>query len=204
MKDAAQDALASDVNVANIVASGKFDVELDLAEVAEDLPKLQWIEEAEHSRRSGNRLLVHFPQGDTLGIIAPSGVYVFTGVDSYEGLEYAKNNLLSALSELGIISGTDPDSDEVADSFEVQNVVCTAELNAEEGLNLNELAIGLGLEKTEYEPEQFPGLIYRPDTSSCTILVFGSGKVVITGVDDEEIAQIDLHRFQDELSALID
>lgn len=41
MKDAAQDALASDVNIANIVASGKFDVELDLAEVAEDLPKLQ-------------------------------------------------------------------------------------------------------------------------------------------------------------------
>lgn len=143
-----QDKQPSGVDIANIVASGKFDVELDLTEVVEDLPELPWIEEAEHSRRSGNRLLVHFPKEDTLGIITPSGVYVFTGIDSYEELEYARNNLLSALAELGKISGTDPDPDEVVDSFEVQNVVCTAELNAGQGLNLNQLAIGLGLEKS--------------------------------------------------------
>lgn len=39
--------------------------------------------------------------------------------------------------------------------FQIQNLVCTAELG--ESLNLNALAIGFGLEKTEYKPEQFPG-----------------------------------------------
>jgi transcription initiation factor TFIID TATA-box-binding protein len=41
--------------------------------------------------------------------------------------------------------------------------------------------IDLGIEKVEYEPEQFHGLVYRPDETNCVLLVFGSGKVVITG-----------------------
>jgi len=48
-------------------------------------------------------------------------------------------------------------------------------------LNLNALAIGFGLENTEYEPEQFPGLIYRPTGLNCVFLIFGSGRIVITG-----------------------
>jgi transcription initiation factor TFIID TATA-box-binding protein len=50
-----------------------------------------------------------------------------------------------------------------------------------ENLNLSALAIGLGLEVTEYEPEQFPGLVFRPSDHDCVLLVFGSGKVIITG-----------------------
>jgi transcription initiation factor TFIID TATA-box-binding protein len=202
MDDAIQEQ-TPEVEIANIVASGKINAELDLANVAEDLPKLHWIEEAEHSRRSGNRLLVHFPEGDTLGILAPSGVYVFTGVNSYEELEYSKNQLLSALAELGIVSESELSPKEVVDPFKVQNVVCTAELQVSDGLDLNQLAIGLGLEKTEYEPEQFPGLVYRPDNSSCTILVFASGKVVITGIKNEEIAQGELAKFKKELTPII-
>jgi len=33
----------------------------------------------------------------------------------------------------------------------------------------------------EYEPEQFPGLVYRMDEPEVVILLFGSGKIVITG-----------------------
>jgi transcription initiation factor TFIID TATA-box-binding protein len=43
------------------------------------------------------------------------------------------------------------------------------------------MAIGLGLEHVEYEPEQFPGLVYRLDEPSVVVLFFGSGKVVVTG-----------------------
>ena len=124
---------------------------------------------------------------------------MFTGVDSYEELEYAKSELLSALAELGIISSSNPASEEIIDPFQVQNVVCTAELKGQEGLSLSQLAITLGLEKTEYEPEQFPGLVYRPDNSSCTILVFSSGKMVITGIDDEKKAQRELEQLPQEL-----
>jgi transcription initiation factor TFIID TATA-box-binding protein len=61
----------------------------------------------------------------------------------------------------------------------VQNIVSSADLG--HTLNLNALAIGLGLEDVEYEPEQFPGLVYRMDDPDVVILLFGSGKIVITG-----------------------
>jgi transcription initiation factor TFIID TATA-box-binding protein len=199
MDETVQGNRISEVEIVNIVASGKFDVKLDLENVAEDLPNAKGIKSAEHSRRSGNRLLVHFANQDTLSILAPSGVYMFTGVDSYKELEYAKSGLLSALAELGIISSPNPASKEIIDPFQVQNIVCTAELKGQEGVNLNQLAISLGLEKTEYEPEQFPGLVYRPNSSSCTILVFSSGKMVITGIDDEKTADLELEGLQQEL-----
>jgi transcription initiation factor TFIID TATA-box-binding protein len=48
-------------------------------------------------------------------------------------------------------------------------------------INLNAIAIGLGLENVEYEPEQFPGLVYRLGEPNVVVLLFGSGKMVITG-----------------------
>ena len=48
-------------------------------------------------------------------------------------------------------------------------------------LNLNNLTFHLPFDKVEYEPEQFPGLIYRLDYPKVVCLIFGSGKMVITG-----------------------
>jgi transcription initiation factor TFIID TATA-box-binding protein len=48
-------------------------------------------------------------------------------------------------------------------------------------LNLNAIALGLGLDRIEYEPEQFPGLVYRITTPKVVVLIFSSGKIVITG-----------------------
>jgi transcription initiation factor TFIID TATA-box-binding protein len=191
-----------DVEVVNIVASGKLNVELDLANVAEDFQDLEWIADVEHSRRQGNRLLIHFREGEALSILAPTGVYVFNGVNSHEDVDSARRQLFLSLSELGIISDIEVREDEVVDAFEVQNIVCTGEFD-HPNLNLNALTIGLGLEKTEYEPEQFPGLVYRPDNSSCTLLIFASGKVVIVGVTTEETAQKEFTTLQDKIDLIL-
>lgn len=47
----------------------------------------------------------------------------------------------------------------------------------------------LGLEDIEYEPEQFPGLIYRHPDLGTTMLLFASGKVIISGTTDKNVAQ---------------
>ena len=86
-------------------------------------------------------------------------------------MHQVNQRFLSFISDLGL-KFTTP-------SLEVKNVVSVGEL--ENNLDLNALMIALGLENTEYEPEQFPGLIYRPDSTRCVLLVFASGKVVITG-----------------------
>jgi transcription initiation factor TFIID TATA-box-binding protein len=55
-------------------------------------------------------------------------------------------------------------------------------------VNLEALTISLGLENTEYEPEQFPGLVYRPPQLGATLMIFASGKVLIVGTTDKQTA----------------
>ena len=73
------------------------------------------------------------------------------------------------------------------------NMVASANLLGR--IELEEAAYSLG--KTMYEPEQFPGLIYRMDTPKVVILLFASGKLVCTGATKEEdvyIAVDKLHK----------
>ena len=94
--------------------------------------------------------------------------------------------------------------------IEVQNMVATYALHYPEDydgndkftgaplageprkLNLNNLTFHLPFDKVEYEPEQFPGLIYRLDYPKVVCLIFGSGKMVITGArhKDEILKQL--------------
>jgi transcription initiation factor TFIID TATA-box-binding protein len=51
-------------------------------------------------------------------------------------------------------------------------------------LNLNYLS--LELENTEYEPEQFPGLVYKLEEPPATFLLFSNGKLVCTGTKNNK------------------
>ncbi len=53
-------------------------------------------------------------------------------------------------------------------------------------MNLNNIATSLGVEHIEYEPEQFPGLVYRLEDPKVVCLLFGTGKMVITGAKNME------------------
>lgn len=70
-------------------------------------------------------------------------------------------------------------------------------------LNLSALATGLGLEVMEYEPEQFPGLVYRLHGHACVLLVFATGKVVITGAKEIEAAEAAFAAFRDSIETLL-
>lgn len=95
-----------------------------------------------------------------------------TGASSVDDLTTAVELTFEKLRGLGL------DVPEELD-ITVQNIVTSGDL--ETRLNLNAIAIGFGLEAVEYEPEQFPGLVYCPDDVDVVILLFGSGKLVITG-----------------------
>jgi transcription initiation factor TFIID TATA-box-binding protein len=88
---------------------------------------------------------------------------------------------VKTLSELDIVDG------ETAPGFTAQNVVCTAQFD--DSVDLNILSIALGLESVEYEPEQFPDLIYRLADRSAVLLVFANGKIVITGTSNVDTAE---------------
>ena len=48
-------------------------------------------------------------------------------------------------------------------------------------ININKLSVTLNLENTEYGPEQFPGLVYRIKDPKIVVLIFSSGKIILTG-----------------------
>ena len=61
--------------------------------------------------------------------------------------------------------------------IKIENIVASSSLGIK--LPLRELA--KHLEGTEYEPEQFPGLVYRLTDPKAATLIFSSGKIVCTG-----------------------
>ena len=70
-------------------------------------------------------------------------------------------------------------------------------------LTLNNLTFHLPFDKVEYEPEQFPGLIYRLDYPKVVCLIFGSGKMVITGARAKDEILEAVQFIQDELADLL-
>jgi transcription initiation factor TFIID TATA-box-binding protein len=61
----------------------------------------------------------------------------------------------------------------------VTNMVCSYDLGMK--INLNKVVMALSFESIEYEPEQFPGLVYRIPDPKIVALLFSSGKIILTG-----------------------
>jgi len=97
---------------------------------------------------------------------------VCTGAKSLEHVKTAIDLVTKQIAAAGVPVNKDPE-------IVVQNIVATSDLGAP--IDLNAIAISLGGGKVEYEPEQFPGLVYRIDEPKVVVLLFGSGKLVCTG-----------------------
>ncbi len=164
------------VKVVNVVASGSLGIELDLEAVTQELNRV-----ADYDPEKYPGAYIRFSESSPLITLYRTGKYIITGADSKNEAESTRERFLHVLSDHGILTSADDEW------FSLQNYVCTADVGKQ--LNLSALAIGLGLEVTEYEPEQFPGLVYRPPEHDCVLLVFGSGQVVITGATDIEYAE---------------
>lgn len=167
------------IKIVNVVGSGALGVELDIDALAAD------ISDAEYDPENYHGMYLQFGENAPLITFYRSGKYIITGADSVDRVFKIQKRTLDLLQDMGVVATG------FEDEFSIQNFVCQADIRQD--VNLNAIAIGLGLEKTEYEPEQFPGLVYRPPEYDCVILLFGSGKVIVTGASEIEIAQ---HAFE--------
>jgi len=177
------------VHVVNVVASGALDIELDLATVARELDVVDYDPEKYPGA------YVRFGDGEPLITLYRTGKYIITGASSEAKSERLRDEFLALLERHGIVSSANDAW------FTIQNYVCMADLGR--SLNLSALAIGLGLEVTEYEPEQFPGLVYRPRDHECVLLVFATGKVVVTGASDMDTARDGFTHLREEIENLL-
>ena len=175
------------IEIQNVVASTGIGQELDLEALATDMPG------AEFNPDNFPGLVYRTNEPKAANLIFRSGKIVCTGASSTEEVYNALDIVFEKLRSLGIPVADDPE-------ITVQNIVSSADLG--DSLNLNALAIGLGLEDVEYEPEQFPGLVYRMDDPEVVILLFGSGKIVITGGKTPEDATIGVEKMIEQIDNL--
>jgi transcription initiation factor TFIID TATA-box-binding protein len=175
------------IQIENVVASSDIGQELDLETLANDLVV------SDYNPDNFPGLVYRLQEPKAAALIFRSGKIVCTGANSIENVQTALQQVFDELRELGIQVAADPE-------IVVQNIVSSGDLGCT--LNLNAIAIGLGLENIEYEPEQFPGLVYRLDEPSVVALLFGSGKLVITGGKQLEDAERALSVIEGRLSDL--
>lgn len=158
---------------------------MNLEKIAERVPH------AEYSPEQFPGLVLRIPKPKTATLIFSSGKMVCTGAKSEKEVRRAVNTIIGLLRNHGIEVKGEP-------IIEIQNIVASANLKALVDL---ERAAYL-LENSMYEPEQFPGLIYRMDGPKVVLLIFSSGKVVCTGARREEEVQEAINKLYDKLDQL--
>lgn len=153
-----------DLEVVNIVATVKLSSRLDLQQLANNL------ENAESS--SSKWLKMRLPPENYYIAFYKSGKFLVTGARSPKVVNEIAERVLQILRT----SGFDPSCEGIT----IHNVVMVGcvKLN----VSLEKIICVLDNSKASYEPEQFPGLMYKG--FGVTFLLFPSGKMVITGAKE--------------------
>lgn len=159
----------SDLKVQNIVATASLGKEVSLTKLARTQSNTEYNPE----QFPGLVLRVEKPKSAVL--VFSSGNLVCTGTKSVVQVKEVIRAVIRQIAKIGVKITQVP-------KITVQNIVASGSIN----LNLNLNILALQLENTEYEPEQFPGLVYKLNEPPATFLLFSNGKLVCTGTKNRQ------------------
>ncbi|MCC6045780.1 MAG: TATA-box-binding protein [Ignisphaera sp.] len=157
------------VKVENIVATVTIGQPIDLEYLDKALPNV------EYDPEQFPGLVLRLENPKVTALVFRSGRMVVTGAKSTPMLIKAVKKIIKMLLKYYVTITSKP-------RIQIQNIVASANLGAEVMLE----KVAFLLENTMYEPEQFPGLIYRMSDPHVVLLIFSSGKMVITGAKSED------------------
>ena len=158
-----------DIKVVNIVVSTSLKHDIPLEKMAATLSN------TEYNPEQFPGLVIRIKEPKTSALIFSSGKVVCTGARSMDKVEESIKTIIKSLEKINVKITVKPE-------IKIQNIVASGSVGMD--LNLNTLA--MKLENTEYEPEQFPGLVYKLAAAKATFLLFSNGKVVCTGTKSEK------------------
>ena len=176
------------ISIENVVASATLDQKIDLLSI------LKTFKNVEYRPKQFPGLVFRLKRPKTATLIFSSGKMVCTGAKSEKQAKSAVRKVVRELKNSGIIILGKPE-------IVIQNIVASANLGGRIDL---ETAADI-MDNVMYEPEQFPGLIYRMDDPKVVMLLFASGKLVCTGAKDEKMvreAVEKLHSLLEELGLI--
>ena len=155
--------------IQNVVASVTLEQNIDLGSIVRVFPGVEYRPE------SFPGLVFRLRKPKTATLIFRSGKMVCTGAKSERQSRRAVMKVVDELKRNGIVIAGNPE-------IRIQNIVASVVLGG--FIDLEKTIYSL--ERTMYETEQFPGLIYRMNDPKVVILIFSSGNLVCTGAKMEE------------------
>ncbi len=156
------------ISIENVVASATLDQKIDLLSI------MKAFRNVEYRPKQFPGLVFRLKRPKTATLIFASGKMVCTGAKSEKQARGAVKKVVRELKNSGIVILGRPE-------IVIQNIVASANLGGRIDL---EMAANV-MENIMYEPEQFPGLIYRMMDPKVVMLLFASGKLVCTGAKKE-------------------
>ena len=155
--------------IQNIVATTALEKPVPLTKLARTQPN------TEYNPETFPGLVLRIKEPKSAVLVFSSGNLVCTGTKSQSQIRKVIDEVIKQLKKVNVEVTIKP-------KIEIQNIVASGTINLQ--LNLNYLA--LAMENTEYEPEQFPGLVYKLEDPNATFLLFSNGKLVCTGTKNKE------------------
>lgn len=175
-----------DWKVENVVGTinlfpGDPDTNIDLIQVARKVKNCEY----NPDRFPGLILRMTEPIKVTI-LLFRTGKMVVTGLRNSTDIHTICRYILKKQKKFGMSIKGEPEC-------LIHNFVVSANLHG--FINLNEIIFCL--DNALYEPEIFPGLIYRMREEKVVFLIFSSGKVVCTGAKNEEQAKHAIFKLKD-------
>jgi transcription initiation factor TFIID TATA-box-binding protein len=158
------------IRLQNIVATVNTRTQLVLEQIA------QTARNAEYNPSRFQAVIMRIREPRTTALIFKTGKIIVTGAKTKEDSRTASRKYVAILQRVGF-----PEA--VCQDYKIQNM--TATTDAGFPIRLEGLMYAHAGNST-YEPELFPGLVYRLTDPKCVLLVFVSGKIVLTGTKSEE------------------
>jgi transcription initiation factor TFIID TATA-box-binding protein len=168
------------ISIENVVASASLDQKIDLLAI------MKVFRNVEYRPKQFPGLVFRLKRPKTATLIFGSGKMVCTGAKSEKMARSAVKKVVRELKNNGIIILGKP-------KIVIQNIVASANLHGKIDL---ETAADI-MENVMYEPEQFPGLIYRMGEPKVVMLLFASGKLVCTGAKHEDMVREAVEKLHD-------
>jgi transcription initiation factor TFIID TATA-box-binding protein len=173
------------VRIENIVASATLNVTVPLEKIVSKLEGMEY----EPEQFPG--LVYRMQKPKAAALIFGSGKIVCTGARSTADVNTVFKKVVKIIESIRV---------KVPKHYktQIENIVASAKLDS----NLNLDTIAFKLENSEYEPEQFPGLVYRMTDPKVAFLLFGSGKIVCTGARNVEDVNDAIRKVSKRLKAI--
>jgi len=176
------------LKIENIVASGAIADSIDLVELSEK------VKNCKLNKKRFPGAVYHIEDPKIACLIFSTGKIVLTGIRNNKALTDGLAIVMKSVKEAGIDTLKEP-------KVAITNMVCSYDLG--KYINLNKVVVTLNVENIEYEPEQFPGLVYRIKDPRIVVLIFSSGKIILTGGKNLKDVKKGLDIFEQTLESIL-